>query len=114
MWRGFMGHCPNCDQASLFRKFLKVQDNCPNCGEDLHHHRADDAPAYFTILIVGHILVPIALLVQTKWSPDVSWLLGIGIPTIIISCLLLLPRIKGALVAFQWARHMHGFGGHPE
>ena len=114
MWRGFSGHCPNCNHGNLFRKYLKVQDNCPNCGEALHHHRADDAPAYFTILIVGHILVPIALYVQTKWSPDVSWLLGIGIPAIIVSCLLLLPRIKGALVAFQWARHMHGFTEHPQ
>ena len=45
----------------MFRAFLKVADHCPACGEALHHHRADDAPAYFVILIVGHIVVPLVL-----------------------------------------------------
>lgn len=111
MLRGFVGHCPACGQGRLFRKFLKVQDRCPDCFEDLHHHRADDAPAYFTILIVGHLLVPIALYIQQAWSPPVGTLIAIVVPIIIIACLALLPRIKGALVAFQWARKLHGFGG---
>ena len=64
MWRGFRGRCPNCGQGRMFRAFLKVADSCKNCGEDLHHHRADDAPAYFVILIVGHVVVPLALSVE--------------------------------------------------
>jgi uncharacterized protein (DUF983 family) len=110
MWRGFKGQCPNCGHRRLYRKFLKIQDQCPDCGEDLHHHRADDAPAYFTILIVGHIVVPIALVVQQTWAPPVGWLIGMTVSLIIVSCLALLPCIKGALVGFQWARFMHGFG----
>jgi uncharacterized protein (DUF983 family) len=110
MRRGFMGKCPSCGAGRLFRKYLKVQDHCPKCNEDLHHQQTDDAPAYFTILIVGHILVPIALVVETTYSPSVAFSIGVWVPAIIISCLALLPRIKGALVGFQWSRRMHGFG----
>ena len=111
MARGFMGKCPACGTGKLFRKYLKVQDTCPDCGEELYHHQADDAPAYFTILIVGHILVPMALVVEQTWKPSIAFSIGLWIPAIIVSCLALLPRIKGALVGFQWSRRMHGFGG---
>ena len=106
-----MGKCPACGTGKLFRKYLKVQDTCPDCGEELYHHQADDAPAYFTILIVGHILVPMALVVEQTWKPSIAFSIGLWIPAIIVSCLALLPRIKGALVGFQWSRRMHGFGG---
>src|SRR5690606_36421697 len=44
--RGLRGRCPNCGEGRIFRSFLKVSDSCPVCGEALHHHRADDLPAY--------------------------------------------------------------------
>ena len=67
--RGFLGRCPNCNRGKMFRAFLKVADHCAACGEVLHHHRADDAPAYFVILIVGHIVVPSALIVEVVFMP---------------------------------------------
>ena len=69
MQRGALGRCPHCGKGRLFRAFLKVADHCPACGEALHHHRADDAPAYFVILIVGHLVVPIALAIETAFAP---------------------------------------------
>ena len=68
MRRGFFGRCPNCGKGKIFRAFLKVADRCPACDEALHHHRADDAPAYFVILIVGHVVVPLALVVEVAAS----------------------------------------------
>ena len=55
--RGAALQCPACGTGAMFRRYLKVADTCPHCGEALHHHRADDAPPYFTIVIVGHIVV---------------------------------------------------------
>jgi len=109
MQRGLMGRCPNCGKGRLFRKFLKVADTCPVCGEDLHHHRADDAPAYFVILLVGHIVVPLALFVETEWAPPywVHWMLWM--PLTLALDIGLLPPIKGAIVGWQWAHEMHGF-----
>ena len=54
----------------MFAKFLKVADTCPHCGEELHHHRADDAPPYFTIFIVGHIVIPLVLVTEKLWHPN--------------------------------------------
>ena len=62
--RGLRGRCPNCGRGRIFRAYLKVADRCSVCGEAFHHHRADDAPAYFVILIVGHMVVPLALTIE--------------------------------------------------
>ena len=48
----------------MFRAFLKVADRCDACGEELHHQRADDFPAYLVIVIVGHLVVPLVLHVE--------------------------------------------------
>lgn len=111
MLRGFGLRCPNCGKGHLFRKFLKVADECPACGEDLHHHRADDAPAYFTIVIVGHVVVGGVLWLERAYAPA-DWVHAlIWLPVTLLMSLWLLPRVKGALVGLQWALRMHGFGG---
>jgi uncharacterized protein (DUF983 family) len=107
--RGLRAHCPACGEGSLFRKFLKVADRCPACDEDLHHHRADDMPAYIVITIVGHIVVPLAFAVERAFRPDYLVHLLLWLPAIVILSLALLPAIKGGIVALQWALRMHGF-----
>lgn len=111
MWRGFRRRCPNCGQGHLFDGYLKVTDTCPVCGEDLHHHRADDGPAYLTILVVGHLLAPMLHVVYVNFEPEpLVMATGFTIAAVGLS-LFLLPRLKGAIVGLQWARRMHGFGG---
>jgi uncharacterized protein (DUF983 family) len=109
MLRGWRGRCPNCGEGRIFRAFLKVADHCPACGEAFHHQRTDDAPAYFVILIVGHIVVPIVFAVEVAFSPAYWVHAAIWLPLTIAMSLALLPPIKGALVSLQWALRMHGF-----
>jgi uncharacterized protein (DUF983 family) len=109
MRRGLLGHCPNCNRGKMFRAFLKVADHCPACGEILHHHRADDAPAYFVILIVGHIVVPSVLIVEIAFAPPYWLHAAIWLPLTIGLAVGLLQPIKGAIVGWQWANYMHGF-----
>jgi uncharacterized protein (DUF983 family) len=109
MKRGFAGRCPRCGQGKLFRAFLKVDDHCKVCALDFTPHRADDLPAYLVIIIVGHIVVPTALWVETNYSPAVWLQLAIYLPFTFIASLLLLQPVKGAVVGFQWALRMHGF-----
>jgi len=114
MRRSFLGHCPNCGRGKMFRAFLKVADRCPACGEVLHHHRADDAPAYFVILIVGHVVVPLSLGVEVAFAPP-YWLHAvIWLPLTIGMAIGLLQPVKGAIVGWQWANYMHGFDPHAE
>ncbi|MEM8869942.1 MAG: DUF983 domain-containing protein [Pseudomonadota bacterium] len=111
VWRGWRRTCPNCGSGPLFRGYLTVRDRCAVCDEPLHFHRADDGPAWATILIAGHIMAPLMLSVFTAFRPD-AWVMALGFSVAFtLLSLYLLPRIKGAFVGFQWARRMHGFGG---
>src|SRR6185369_15947343 len=101
MRRGFRCRCPRCGEGKLFRAFLKVADHCSACGLDFSPHRADDLPAYLVIIIVGHIVVPIALWIETNYSPAVWLQLAIYLPITFASSLLLLQPVKGAVVGFQ-------------
>lgn len=110
MLRGLLLKCPSCGRGSLFQRYLKVASACPACGEELHHHRADDAPAYFTIVIVGHIVIAAVLAVEKAFHPSMLVHLVLWVPLTLGLSLWLLPRVKGALVGLQWALRMHGFG----
>jgi uncharacterized protein (DUF983 family) len=109
MKRGWRGRCPRCGEGKLFRAFLKVDNNCSVCGLDYTHHRADDLPAYLVIIIVGHIVVPLALLIETNFSPPVALQLAIYLPITLVASLALLQPVKGTVVGIQWALRMHGF-----
>jgi uncharacterized protein (DUF983 family) len=111
--RGFRGRCPRCGEGKLFRAFLKVDDHCSACGLDFTPHRADDLPAYLVIIIVGHIVVPTALVIETDFSPPVWLQLAIYLPLTLIASLALLQPVKGAVVGVQWALKMHGFDDNP-
>ena len=101
---------PQLQQGRLFGEYLKVRDACPACGgcaSPPHRRRA----ACFTILIVGHFIVGGALSLERGLSPPTLVHLAIWLPLTLIGTLLLLPRVKGALVGLQWALYMHGFDG---
>jgi len=107
--RGLLGRCPRCGEGRMFRAFLKVSDRCEVCGEELHHHRADDFPAYVVIFIVGHALVPAVLFVETNFAPSYWTHLALWLPTTLALAIGLLQPVKGAIVALQWSMGMHGF-----
>uniref|UniRef100_UPI004047FF98 DUF983 domain-containing protein n=1 Tax=Yoonia sp. TaxID=2212373 RepID=UPI004047FF98 len=108
--RGIRRRCPNCGKGKMFLGYLRVVDSCDVCGEELRHHRADDGPAYLTILIVGHLLAPLLLFVWTNFRPDPLVMIAIFASFTVSVSLFLLPRLKGLVVAIQWSRRMHGFG----
>lgn len=118
---GFMCKCPNCGKGKLFNGFLTVVPACSECGEEMHHHRADDLPAYIVVVIVGHIVVGAFMGVEATSTLSTWQHLAIWTPLTIAMSLALLRPVKGAVVGLQWANYMHGFGGekdaldtHPE
>ena len=99
--RGFLKKCPICGSFPIYSKYLKIYENCKKCGLKLSDYKSDDGPAYFTIFIVGHILIPAILLIEKKFSPSISLqMIFWPLATIFLS-LWLLPRIKGAFIALQ-------------
>ena len=108
--RGAKGRCPACGVGRIFTAYLKVADTCAHCGEDLHHHRADDMPPYVTMLITGHVMVASLMAAQAFWPDFPDWGHMIVWPLfVLLFSLWLLPIVKGALIAYQWALKMHGF-----
>jgi uncharacterized protein (DUF983 family) len=109
MARGVMCRCPACGKGHLFHKFLKVAETCDSCGQELHHHKADDAPPYFTMMIVGHLLIPAVVIVERVWHPNMAMQLLAWLPTTLLITIGLLQPVKGAIVGLHWALRMHGF-----
>ena len=109
MKRGFRCRCPRCGEGKMFRAFLKTADNCSVCGLDFTPHRADDLPAYLVIVIVGHIVVPAALWIETNYSPAVWLQLAIYLPMTFICRWCCCSRSRASVVGLQWALRMHGF-----
>ncbi len=112
--RGFMCKCPHCGQGRLFGKFLKVADSCDVCGEEYHHHRADDLPAYLVIVVVGHIVVGAFMGMENVFELTTWQHLAIWVPITLVMTIGLLQPTKGAVVGLQWALRMHGFSGKPD
>ena len=109
--RGFLRRCPNCGIGAMFCSYLGVNPRCPVCGEDLSAERADDAPAFIT-LFLGCLIGGAGVLLSDNIWPGapliVTALFWLGV--IAVVSLLILPRIKGAVVGAEWALRMHAFG----
>ncbi|OIQ46264.1 MAG: hypothetical protein BM558_00345 [Roseobacter sp. MedPE-SW] len=107
--RGVQLRCPNCGEGKMLESYLKVKHSCEACGQELHHNRADDGPAYLTILLVGHLLGFALHITYIQFRPDPLTLALIMSLVTISASLFILPRMKGLVVAYQWAKRMHGF-----
>lgn len=110
VWRGWKRRCPACGRGPILKNYLKVRDTCPVCGEELYHQRADDGPAYLTILVVGHLMAPLLATAWVVWRPDPTVLATVFAIGTVAASLWLLPRFKGMMIGFQWAKRMGGFG----
>ena len=108
VWRGARNRCPICGQGKVFRGYLRVVDACEVCGTQLGRLRADDAPPYFVIFIVGHLLIPPVLWVERAYMPPMWLHMVVWLPAFTIACILLLRPVKGATVG--WMLRL-GFGG---
>ena len=101
--RGISLRCPKCGEGKLLRGYLGQQDSCSACGEKLSQIRADDGPAWLTILLVGHILAPIILSLEEKQSMGMAAEIALIMALAIILIAVLLPRCKGVFIGAIWA-----------
>jgi uncharacterized protein (DUF983 family) len=106
--RGLSHRCPDCGKGRLYRAYLKVTPNCSECTHPLGEYRADDGPAYFTILLVGHLVVGPLLFFPWIWKAPVALVLPATLIPLAAITLLLLPRIKGALIGLLYSLRTTG------
>lgn len=96
--RGLRGRCPHCGEGRLFRTYLKVNPTCPACGVNLARYPADDGPAYFTILIVGHLVIVPVLFIPWVWQGPTLVTVPVTLGFLAAVTLALLPIVKGAFI----------------
>ena len=96
--RGLRGRCPHCGEGRMFRTYLKVNPACPACGVDLARYPADDGPAYFTILIVGHLVIVPVLFIPWVWQGPTLVTVPVTLGFLAAVTLALLPIVKGAFI----------------
>jgi uncharacterized protein (DUF983 family) len=103
LMRGLKHRCPNCGEGKLYKGYLKVEPTCAACGHDLSAYRADDGPAYFTILIVGHLIIAPLLLFPIIWEASPWIVVPVSLTTLTVIVLAMLPRIKGGFIGGLWS-----------
>jgi uncharacterized protein (DUF983 family) len=111
--RGLLGRCPACGQTHLFNGFLRVVPECTNCGAPLGSARADDAPPYITILLTGHIIIPLLYMVDRMNEPPLWVMSAIFLPLTLAVSLGLLRPVKGGTVGLMLSLNMLKSGADP-
>ena len=101
--RGLAHRCPECGQGRLYRDYLKIEEACEVCGHALGQYRADDGPAYITILLVGHLVVAPLLLFPFIWQWPAAIVVPLTLGPLAALVLMALPRGKGAVLGALWA-----------
>lgn len=103
MRRGFKCKCPHCGDGRLFAGYLTVVRQCAACKEDFTPYRAADGPAFFTVTLVGLLLIPVLGWYFVALRPDpltMAVVISIGLTVVSLG---LLRFIKGAVIGFMWA-----------
>jgi uncharacterized protein (DUF983 family) len=107
MLRGLRGWCPHCGRGRIFHRYLKVSPNCPSCDHDLDRYPSDDGPAYFTILLVGQLVIAPLLLFPVIWKTPTAVIVPATLIPLCVLTLLALPRVKGAVIGLLYALNVH-------
>lgn len=101
--RGLLLKCPKCGVGGVFRSYLKREDACPHCRESFEGIEADDGPAWLTIGVAAHIVVPLLILLETKEWLSYGAEMAVLLLVTIASVLLFLPVCKGLFIAAIWS-----------
>lgn len=107
--RAIRGRCPACGEGRMFRAFLKPTSACTHCGQAWDMHQADDFPSYIVILLLGHILVPLMIEVNSALAIPLGVQAALWPGLALMLAAALIQPAKAGVIAFQWSRRMHGF-----
>ncbi len=102
LWRGASMKCPRCGAGRIFEGYLKRRDACPQCGESFEGLEADDGPAWLTIGLVAHIVVPLLIFLERGELMPYWREAAILVAVTIVATLVFLPISKGFFVAALW------------
>ena len=103
---GLLKKCPHCGKGNLYSKYLKFYSHCSICGEEFHSYRTDDFGPWLSIIISGHIIVPLVLSMEQNFKIDLWIQALIWIPITTVVVLFLLPISKSICLSILWRLKM--------
>ncbi len=112
--RGFMCRLPAMRRGPHVHEIPQGAAGCEHCGEELFHEQAHDFPPYITMSIVAHVILFGVVMVEQHGDWSMEMQLAVWLPLTLVLTFALMQPVKGAVVGYQWARRMHGFGGSDE
>ncbi|MGO1120242.1 DUF983 domain-containing protein [Rhodovibrionaceae bacterium A322] len=99
---GLACRCPRCGQGRLYDGLLSVKPRCEVCDFDLAEADSGDGPAVFIMFILGALVVPLALWMDSAFSPPVWVHALVWGPVIIGGSVILLRPLKALMIALQY------------
>ena len=99
--RGLAGRCPCCGKGRLFTGWLTQARDCGACHAPIGAARADDAPPYFVIFIVAHVVIGAQVLTDVWLNLSLTVEAAVFLPLTLALCMGLLRPVKGATIGLM-------------
>ena len=101
--RAFSLKCPACSKGKLFTSYIKIKpaESCSNCGLDFRSFDVGDAPAYFSVFIIGILIPVLAVVVDAYFTPALWAHIILWIPITLVFCYLSLIYIRAIFMHIE-------------
>lgn len=97
--------CPKCEKSSLYQGYLTIKPSCESCGLDLREHDVGDGPAFFTITLLGFVVVGISFAAEIFFRPP-YWMHGLILFAVMLALTPLCLRFfKSYFIAMKYKLH---------
>ena len=100
--RGLARRCPHCGKGATLTGYLTRVPACTDCGTDFSEIRADDGPAWATLIVVGHVLAPLMVMLGRDDRIPVWAAIALLSAAMLAGVAWTLPRAKGLFIALIW------------
>lgn len=99
---GLACRCPRCGKGPLFKGYLTLRAECPECGLSYAFADPADGPAFFVMSAVGIIGMILLMAFEFTVHPPIWVHAVVTLPLLVAMCLGCLRPFKAWLVAEQF------------
>ena len=99
---GLACRCPRCGKGALFKGYLTLRTECPECGLSYGFADPADGPAFFVMTAVGLVGMILLMAFDFIVHPPIWVHAVVTLPILVALCLGCLRPFKAWLVAEQY------------
>ncbi|MBN9466070.1 MAG: DUF983 domain-containing protein [Proteobacteria bacterium] len=99
---GLACRCPRCGKGALFKGYLTLRTECPECGLSYGFADPADGPAFFVMTAVGLVGMILLMAFDFIVHPPIWVHAVVTLPILVAMCMGCLRPFKAWLVAEQY------------